>query len=92
MKLTGNYSDSGNPIKKGDRIRIGSYFATVNEVCVSDSEIAKHYYCEDTGGLLITYDDGALTLIPFGNNHDVTKIELDTPTITRSVPREIDGA
>jgi len=45
----------------------------IEEVCMPRSREAVNHYCEDTGGLLVRFDDGFLELLPFGHCHRIEK-------------------
>jgi len=45
----------------------------IKEVCLPGTQLADVFDCKETGGLLILFDDGILTLLPFGNSHCIEK-------------------
>jgi hypothetical protein len=67
------YSDSKEPIQNGDLVYIDGLPALIEGVYFPKTTAAKDCYCEDTGGLLVLYDDGILVLLPFGHHHRVTR-------------------
>lgn len=74
-----NYSDSDTPIEKGHLVTVDGRSGVVGEVCMPGSREAKNYYCEDTGGLLVRFEDGLLELLPFGHYHRIAR-KLMPPT------------
>lgn len=71
--LSWEFADSGEPVTKGDVVMVDDRSGVVQELCMPNSHEAENYYCEDTGGLLIKFDDGLLELLPFGHHHRLTK-------------------
>jgi hypothetical protein len=71
--LNWKYSDCDELVKKGDSVIVDDRSGVVEEVCIAGSQLAENYYCEDTGGLLIKFEDGLLELLPFGYYHRITK-------------------
>lgn len=67
------YTDSREPVKKGDSVFVDGRGGRVDAVCLPESQLARHYSCERTGGLLIQFDDEILALLPFGHFHRITK-------------------
>ena len=71
--LIRTYSNSLEFVKKGDLVIVDDRPGKVEEVCLPGTLLADSFSCEDTGGLLIRYDDGILVLEPFGNKHWIKK-------------------
>ncbi|HTI70128.1 MAG TPA: hypothetical protein VMF06_09185 [Candidatus Limnocylindria bacterium] len=63
------YTDSSIAIKRGDRVNVDGEKGQIGEVCLPHTELARDYSCEETGGLLVQFDDGILALLPFGFWH-----------------------
>jgi hypothetical protein len=68
-----NYSDTDTPIEKGHPVTVDDRPGVVEEVCMPGSREARNYYCEDTGGLLVRFEDGLLELLPFGHHHRIAR-------------------
>ncbi len=77
------YTNSQEPIKKGDLVLVDDLHGRVDEVCMPGSELADSFNCEDTGGLLILFEDGVLSLLPFGHFHRISKLRSTTTNDTR---------
>lgn len=73
--LSCEYTDSREPVKKGDLVFVDERGGRVDAVCLPGSQLARDYSCERTGGLLIQFEDGILALLPFGYFHRITKRE-----------------
>jgi hypothetical protein len=71
--LGGKYNDSQKPVQKGDLVLVDNDPGQIEEVCSPGTELARNYSCEETGGLLIQFDDGILALLPYGHYHRITK-------------------
>jgi hypothetical protein len=69
--LSWKYSDSDESVRKGDVVMVDDRCGVVQELCMPDSPEAENYYCEDTGGVLIKFEDGLLELLPFGHHHRI---------------------
>ncbi len=72
------YSDSQEQVKKGDLVMVDEKRARIEEVCMAGTALADSFSCEDTGGLLIRYEDDVLVLVPFGHHHRITKLLSST--------------
>ena len=70
-KLSEFYTDTQSLISTNDRVAVDGRIGTVHEVCLANSLIAETYACAETGGILILFDDGVLTLLPFGHYHEI---------------------
>lgn len=68
-----NYTGSTTPICKGDRVSLDLRSGLVELVALPRSEDAIAYSCEESGGVLVLFDDGILELIPFGFYHKISK-------------------
>ena len=64
--ISAEYSDTGQLVRKGELVFVDGNPGRVEEVCQPGTELARNYACEETGGLLILFDDGILELRPFG--------------------------
>lgn len=77
--LSNRDSESGKLLCKGDRVRVDNLKGRVEEVCPPNSPISRDFSCDDTGGVLIQFDDGVLALLPFGTHH---RIVIDAPGVS----------
>jgi len=68
-----HYSDSLKPLRKGDLVLVDDREGRVEELCLPQSQVARDYSCEDTGGVLIQFDDGILALLRFGTYHRIVQ-------------------
>ena len=68
------YGSSDIPVRVGDRVSIDLHLGTVCGVYSPGSQEAADCYCEDTGAISLTFDDGVPVVIPFGNRHEIVKI------------------
>ena len=71
--ISWKYNDSHDVIKKGDLVFYDNLPGRIEEVCMPDTQLAEYFSCEDTGGLLIQFDDGPLVLEPFGQKNRVIR-------------------
>jgi len=67
------YNDTNEPINAGDLVYFDNQAASVEAVLMPNTPEASNYYCEDTGGLLLTFEKFGLTLEPFGVCNRVVK-------------------
>lgn len=72
-RLGYNYNDSDELIKEGDLIVLDGHPGRVRGVFLPETRSAEDYNCEDTGGILVLYDDGVLALHPIGYSHQIRK-------------------
>ncbi len=73
VALSWKYSDSDEPLKKGDSVILDNRSGLIEEVCMPGSQPAENHCCEETGGLLVRFEDGLLELLPFGHHHRIVK-------------------
>jgi hypothetical protein len=71
--LSWKYSGSEDLVTKGHLVMVDDRPGNIEEVCMPRSREAVNHYCEDTGGLLVRFDDGFLELLPFGHCHRIEK-------------------
>jgi len=73
--LNEKYAGSSELIKKGDWIYLEGeeWGGQVKEVCLPHTELARAYNCEETGGILVLFDDGILALLDFGSDHCIKR-------------------
>jgi hypothetical protein len=70
------YSESSNPITQGDRISVDGNLGFVKLVCLPKTNESHYYSCQETGGILVLYDNGILILELFESYHFFEKISL----------------
>ena len=74
MKMSAFY-DSKNAILEGDVALFDDDRKCVIEgVLFPNTQLAKDYSCESTGGILCLFEDGVLALMPFTNDHQMELI------------------
>jgi hypothetical protein len=71
--LSQKYTGSSELVKKGDSVYVEDRGGLVKEVCLPHTKLARDYSCEETGGILILFDDGVLELLPFGLNYCIKR-------------------
>jgi hypothetical protein len=73
--LNEKYTGSSELIKQGDSIYVEDeeLGGQVKEVCLPHTQLAKDYSCEETGGILVLFDDGILELLPFGLDYRIKR-------------------
>jgi hypothetical protein len=72
-QLGSHYTDSGFPINVGDPVVVDEeHEGVIAQVILPETEPAKDYSCEKTGGLLIKDKKAGLMLLPFGFPHTIT--------------------
>lgn len=67
------YAASRSPVMPGDCIALDGHAGRVEQVCMAGSEAAAYIDCEESGGLVIRFDDGVVAVIPFGHYHQLLK-------------------
>jgi hypothetical protein len=71
--LGSHYTDSGLPINVGDQVIVDEeHEGVIEKVILPETESARDYSCEKTGGLLIKDKQAGLMLLPFGFSHIIT--------------------
>ena len=73
--LASIYNASKEFINVGDYAMVDDRAGYIREVCMPGTVIAEHYCCEESGGLLIEFENGLLELLPFGHHHRIVKLE-----------------
>jgi hypothetical protein len=71
--LNEKYTGSSELIKKGDSVFVEERGGQIEEVCLPHTQLARDYSCENSGGILILFDDGILELLPFGLDYCVKR-------------------
>jgi hypothetical protein len=73
--LNEKYTGSSELIKKGDSVYVKDeeLGGQVKEVCLPHTQLARDYSCEETGGILVLFDDGILELLPFGLDYCIKR-------------------
>lgn len=71
--ISPKYDDSEEFVKKGDWVYVDDLRGQIKEVCLPKSRLARAYSCQDSGGLLILFEDGILELRNFGAEADFRK-------------------
>jgi hypothetical protein len=59
-RLTWKYPNSDLVVERGDAVLLDDRSGRVELVCMPGSPEAEDYYCEETGGVLILFDDNIL--------------------------------
>ena len=68
-----NYTETSVPLRAGDRVIFDCRHGLIEHVCPPASQLAAAYSCEETGGVVIIFDDSIRELIPFGTHNIIHK-------------------
>lgn len=69
------YFDSGEPVRTGDRVSLDGHLATIEGVLSAGSQEAADWYCEDTGAVRLSFDEGWSAIILFGSSSELKRID-----------------
>ncbi len=64
----------GIVVSDSDLISVDGNSGVIEKVILPGSADSRDYSCEDSGGLLINFDDGVLALIPLDHSHEYRKL------------------